>query len=302
MLKVLILGSGSALPTVNSHQSAQLLYDGHHSFLIDCGEGTQVELRRNKVKMQKINHVLISHLHGDHYFGLVGLISTMHLLGRKTPLNIYGPKGLKEVIEIQFRTSGSVMSYDLIFHLIEGPNQLLFEDKRIQVISLPLSHRIECYGFHFKEKMGPRKLNVEMLKKYKVPVYARNGLTEGEDFVTAEGQVITNETMTFDPPKPKSYAYCSDTAFSERLIAAIGEVDLIYHEATFLERDKKRAKKTFHSTTKDAARVAKSVQAQKLLIGHFSNRYPSVQALVDEAREEFKETYHAEESKWYECQ
>lgn len=301
MLKVLILGSGSALPTVNSHPSSQLLYDGHNSFLIDCGEGTQVELRRNKVKMQKINHVMISHLHGDHFYGLVGLISTMHLLGRKTPLNIYGPQGLEDIINLQFKAAGSVISYELYFHVIKSSGQLLFEDKRIEVRTLPLSHRIECYGFLFREKVGPRRLNVEMLKKYSVPVYARNGLTEGEDFTTIDGETISNAEMTFDPPKPKSYAYCSDTAYSEKLISAIDSVDLIYHEATFLERDRKRAKKTFHSTTKDAATVARSVEAKRLLIGHFSNRYPFVEELVNEAREVFEETYFAEESKWFTC-
>lgn len=299
MLKVLILGSGSALPTVHSHQSAQLLYDGHHSFLIDCGEGTQVELRRNKVKMQKIGHVFISHLHGDHFFGLVGLISTMHLLGRKIPLHIYGPKGLEEIIKLQFKMAGSIISYELNFHLITGPSQLLFDDKRMSVVSLPLSHRIECYGFLFQEKPGLRKLNVDMLREHKVPVYARKGLSEGEDFVSAEGKVIPNKAMTFDPPATKSYAYCSDTAFSEALIKAIHTVDLMYHEATFLEKDRKRADKTFHSTTKDAAKVAKAVQAKQLLIGHFSNRYPLVEELVNEAREVFEETYFAEESKWY---
>ncbi len=300
MLKVLVLGSGSALPTISSNQSAQLFYDGYHSFLIDCGEGTQVELRRNKVKMQKINHVLISHLHGDHYFGLVGLISTMHLLGRKHPLNIYGPKGLEEIVLLQFRNAGSHISYEMVFHEIKEAGQILFEDHRLQVKALPLRHRIPCFGFLFREKPGPRRLNPEMLQKYAVPVYARKGLSEGEDFTLSNGEVIPNATMTFDPPVTKSYAYCSDTAYSEELAEAIGEVDCLYHEATFIEKDRARAKKTYHSTASDAAKIAQMVKARQLLIGHFSNRYTGPEDLLDEARKVFANTDQAEEGVWYE--
>jgi len=298
-LAVLILGSGSALPTISSNQSAQVVELENQLFLVDCGEGTQIELRRNKVKVQKVDHIFISHLHGDHFFGLVGLLSTMHLLGRKKTLNIHGPKGLEEIVQIQFRNAGSHLSFEMRFNEIKEAGQLLLENKKLRISALPLKHRIPCFGFLFQEKPGLRKLKVEALATYKIPVHARKGLTEGEDFITEQGELIPNDKITLDPDIPSSYAYCSDTAFYEKLISYIEGVDLLYHEATFLERERDRAKKTYHSTAKDAAKAANLAGAKKLLIGHFSNRYKTKDGFLQEARQVFKETYIAEEGETF---
>ncbi len=300
-LSVLILGSGSALPTISSNQSAQIVELENHLFLVDCGEGTQIELRRNKVKVQKIDHIFISHLHGDHFFGLVGLLSTMHLLGRKKELNIHGPKGLEEIVQIQFRNTGSHLSFQMKFIEVSEAGQLLFEDKKVIVTALPLKHRIPCFGFLFQEKIGLRKLKTSALAKYQIPIHARKGVKEGEDFITEEGDVIKNSEITLEPEQAKSYAYCSDTAFNQNLIPLIDQVNLMYHEATFLESERARAKKTFHSTAKDAAKVANLASTQKLLIGHFSNRYKTKDRFLQESRQIFKETYIAEEGVRYEA-
>jgi ribonuclease Z len=300
-LSVLILGSGSALPTISSNQSAQVVETGNQLFLVDCGEGTQIALRRNKVKIQKIHHVFISHLHGDHFFGLVGLLSTMHLLGRKKELHIHGPLGLEEIVQIQFRNAGSHLSFEMIFHSMEKGGELLYEDSKVSIHSLPLKHRIPCYGFYFQEKPGPRKLKVAALKKYRVPTYARKGLTEGADFQLEDGTVIPNKEMTEDPPAPRSYAYCSDTAFYEKLIPLLEGVDLLYHESTFLKADAQRAKKTYHSTAEDAATVAKEAGVGKLLLGHFSNRYEKKEWFLEEARAIFEAAYIAEEGELFAC-
>lgn len=294
-LKILILGSGSALPNLSANQTAQIVECGNQSFLVDCGEGTQVELRRNKVKVQSIDHVFISHLHGDHFFGLVGLLSTMHLLGRTKELHIHGPKGLDEIVQIQFKNAGSHLSFNMIFQPIEHSGQLLFENKKLKVTALPLKHRIPCFGFLFQEKEGLRKLKVSALEKYKIPTYARKGITEGHDFITKDGEIILNAEITKDPPIPGSYAFCSDTAYYEKLIPLIKGTDLLYHESTFLRDDKDKAKKTFHSTTDDAATIAEKSQVKKLLLGHFSNRYKNKELFINEAREIFEESYLAEE-------
>ena len=298
-LEVLILGSGSALPTISANQTSQVVSCGNQLFLLDCGEGTQVQLRKNKVKIQNINQVFISHLHGDHFFGLVGLLSTMHLLGRRTELHIHGPKGLDEIVEIQFRNAGSHLSFSMVFHTIEKKGEVLYEDARVIVTSLPLKHRIPCFGFHFQEKKGLRKLEGLKLVQHNIPVYARKSIAEGEDFRSEDGVVVKNSELTIDPPKPTSYAFCSDTAYYEKLIPYIKEVDLLYHEATFLESERERAKKTFHSTAKDAATIAENAGAKKLIMGHFSNRYKRKDGFLQEARMIFKNTYVAEEGKDY---
>jgi len=294
-LSVLILGNGSALPTVNTHQTAQILASGNELFLIDCGEGTQVELRRHSVKIQRINHVFISHLHGDHFFGLVGLLSSMHLLGRTNKIHIYGPEGLDEIVQIQFRKGGSKLSFEMEFHAINSAGMVLFENKNLIVETLPLNHRIPCFGFLFKEKIGLRKLKANALKEFDIPKHKRKGITEGEDFINDEGERIPNEKITNAPADPVSYAYCSDTAYSEKLIELIKGIDLLYHESTFLESEKERAKKTFHSTAKQAAQVANLAGVGKLLLGHFSNRYRSKERFLMESRQIFKQSFIAEE-------
>ncbi|MEQ8910057.1 MAG: ribonuclease Z [Vicingaceae bacterium] len=292
---VLILGSGSALPTISSNQTSQVIEMGNQLFLMDCGEGTQVELRRNKVKVQKIDHIFISHLHGDHFFGLVGLLSTMHLLGRKKELHIHGPKGLQEIIEIQFRNAGSHLAYPMSFHKVEKGGQLVYEDQKVLISSLPLHHRIPCFGYKFEEKEKPRKLIGEALEKHQIPNYARHELTKGEDFRGEDGRIVANHLLSEEPEPPKAYAYCSDTAYFKKMIPHIESVNLLYHEATFLERDRERADKTFHSTAKDAARVASEAGVDKLLLGHFSNRYKAKDGFLQESRQLFKQSYIAEE-------
>lgn len=298
-LEVLILGSGSALPTISANQTSQVVSCGNQLFLVDCGEGTQVQLRKNKVKIQQINQVFISHLHGDHFFGLVGLLSTMHLLGRRVELHIFGPKDLDEIVEIQFRNAGSHLSFNMVFHTIKKAGEVLYEDSKVIVTSLPLRHRIPCYGFHFQEKMRLRKLDGQKLVEHNIPVYARKSIAEGQDFRSDEGVVVKNSELTMDPPKPKAYAFCSDTAYYEKLIPFIQEVDLLYHEATFLESERERAKKTFHSTAKDAATIAEKSNAKQLIMGHFSNRYKNNDGFLQEARMVFKNTDVAEEGMVY---
>jgi len=298
-LEVLILGSGSALPSLSANQTSQVVSCGNQNFLVDCGEGTQVQLRKNKVKIQNINQVFISHLHGDHFFGLVGLLSTMHLLGRRAELHIHGPKGLEEIVEIQFRNAGSHLSFKMLFHTIQKAGEILYEDAKIIVTSLPLKHRIPCFGFHFQEKEGLRKLDGQKLVEHNIPIYARKSITEGEDFRSEDGVVLRNSELTNNPPEPTAYAFCSDTAYYEKLIPFIQEVDLLYHEATFLETERERAKKTFHSTAKDAARIAVKADAKQLIIGHFSNRYKNKDGFLQEARMVFKNTHVAEEGKEY---
>jgi ribonuclease Z len=299
-LDLLILGSGSALPTLDSNQTAQVLETESELYLIDCGEGTQIELRRYKVRMQRINHIFISHLHGDHFFGLVGLLSTMHLLGRKKAVTIHGPEGLEEIVRVQFRNAGSHLSYKMDFNTINIGDELIHEDKYVKVRSLELNHRIKTFGFLFEEQPKPRKLIPEALEKYKVPHYARRGITQGKDFIDPQGNKVANALLSKEADAPLRYAYCSDTAYYEPLIQRLQEVDLLYHEATFQEADRERAKVTYHSTAKDAARMANLAGVKKLLVGHFSNRYKSRQGFLKEARPIFPETYIAEEGERYE--
>lgn len=294
---LLVLGSGSALPTLQSNQSAQLVETENELYLIDCGEGTQIELRRQKVRIQRINNIFISHLHGDHFFGLVGLLSTMHLLGRKKDINIYGPEGLEEIIRIQFRNAGSHLSFKMFFQTITASNELLHEDKAVKVKSLPMRHRIPTFGFYFEEQAKVRKLIPSALEQYKVPNYARKGISEGEDFKDEDGNIISNHKLSKEPERPATYAYCSDTAYSDELLNVLPAVDLMYHESTFLEVDRARAKKTYHSTAKDAARIANLSGAKKLLLGHFSNRYDSNEKFLQEARPIFPNSHIAEEGK-----
>lgn len=289
---VLILGSASASPTLTRNPSAQLVNINEQYYLVDCGEGTQSRLREHKIKFQRLHHIFISHLHGDHYLGLLGLLQTMHLLGRTLPLNIYGPKQLKEIIDINLSYSHSTLKYSLVFHEtnIEKPT-ILFENEQITVSSIPLDHRIPCTGFLFKEKIKPRIVNIEEVNKLGIPKYALNKLKNGDDFCFPEGgKIIKNEVLTFNPEPSCSYAYCSDTKFNERIIKQIKDVSVLYHEATFLERDIKRAVTTYHSTARQAAEIAQKSNAKLLIIGHFSNRYKDLNLLLNEAKLVFEHT------------
>lgn len=292
-IQVTILGFNSATPKANANPTAQLINVNERYLLIDCGEGTQVQLRRAKAKFSRINHVFISHLHGDHVFGLIGFISTMQLMGKETDLNIFGPKGIKDFIENQLKHTRAHSSFQLIFHELDHKDsRLIFEDKKVEVYNLPLDHRIYCNGYLVKEKPKLKGLNIEAIKQYaEIETCDYNNLKQGKDFVKANGDIIPNKELTFPAPQPLSYAFCSDTRYKESLIDLIKNVDVMYHEATFLDELKEMAYKTGHSTAKEAALIAHKAHAGKLIIGHFSNRYKDYQALLNEAKATFPNTY-----------
>jgi ribonuclease Z len=298
--EVTILGCSSATPTSNRYPTAQVLNILERFFLIDCGEGTQMQLRRYKQKLQRINHIFISHLHGDHYFGLIGLVSTMHLLGRKTPLDIFCHPDLEQIIKIQLKASDTRLQYELRFHhLSYDSSKRLVDDTFYTVDTIILKHRIPCCGFLFREKPRLRSLRKDKLQEFDVPVSAMEGLRRGEDFTTADGQLIPNKEITIEPPAPRAYAFCSDTAYNESLVSQIEGVDLLYHEATFTSDRADRAAETFHSTAMQAATIAQKAKVQQLMIGHYSARYKDFTPLVEEARSVFANTIPAEEGKTY---
>ena len=290
--EVTILGYNSALPTVNSHPTAQLVNVNERYLLIDCGEGTQVQLRKAKIKFGKINQIFISHLHGDHVFGLIGFISTLHLLGRHTPLHIYGPAGISDFIHNQLRHTKSGGAYELIFHELDFyDSRLIFEDKKVEVYNLPLDHKIYCNGFLIVEKPKLKNLNLdEILLHPEIQTCDYLNLKQGKDFVKENGEIIPNELLTFPLPRPLSYAFCSDTRYKADLAEMIKDVDLMYHEATFGHDLVEMAYNTGHATATEAAITARDANAGKLIIGHISNRYRDYNELLTEARTVFPNT------------
>lgn len=298
--KLKILGSSSATPVFNRHQTSQLLEVDNEYFLIDCGEGTQIQLNKYRVKINKINYIFISHLHGDHYLGLVGLISTMHLFGRTKELYIYGPPGLSEIITVQLRYSETVLNYRVIFQELETEeNQVILSHPRVTVETIPLIHRIKCCGFLFRETKKNRKIRKEMLPE-NTPLLAVAALKRGEDVYDEHGKVIySTEELTLPPRKSVSYAFMSDTAYSEKNLELVKKVDVLYHEATFLSDMKERAVETYHTTAHDAAVFAQKAEVIKLIIGHFSSRYRELQPLLDEARHVFDNTWLAIEGETF---
>jgi len=300
-MKLTILGCHSATPRINTHPTSQVLEVKGHIFLIDCGEGTQVQLRRYKVKFSRIKHIFISHLHGDHFFGLVGLISTFRLLTREADLHIYGPKGIKEVITLQMKLADSWTNYKLIFHELESKSsELIYEDEKVEVYTIPLDHRVYTNGFLFKEKPGDRKLDMNAVKKAKINLAYYRKLQQGFDVENEDGILIKNEMVTKPGIVPKSYAFCSDTMYSEAIVPIIKEVSMLYHESTFLEKNKKLAEPTKHSTAKQAATIAKLAKVRTLLLGHYSTRYDDLSEFEKEATEIFDKVELAEEGKVFE--
>ena len=286
--EVVILGSSSATPIYQRHPSAQVLNIHERFFLIDCGEGTQVQLQNYRVKYHRINHIFISHLHGDHYLGLMGLLSTLHLQGRTAPLHLYGPAPLEEILNLQFYHSQTELRYELIFHALSAEhNQKIFEDEEIIVSTIILNHRIPCTGFLFKEKPHPRKLKKEQLEKYKIPYTAFQDLKRGTEYISPDGVVIPNDVLTDPGPPQHSYAYCSDTMFDNSVINSVRGVDVLYHESTFMHDMLHRAQETFHTTSLQAAQVAKEAGAKLLLLGHFSARYRDLEPMLQEAKSVF---------------
>lgn len=287
-MKLTILGCYAATPRTLTNPTSQLLEIKNRLFLIDCGEGTQVQLRKNKIKFSKINQIFISHLHGDHFYGLIGLISTFSLLNRNTDLSVYGPKGIKEIIMLQLRLSNSWPNYTLHFHeLTSNESELIYEDDKVQVKTIPLKHRIYTNGFLFEEKIDKRKLNVEAVQKHQIEKCYFQNIKNGKDILLDDGAVVLNEELTFDPEIPRSYAFCSDTAYNEAIIPIIENVDVLYHEATFLESESALATKTLHSTAIEAATIANKAQVKKLILGHYSTRYDSINLFKEEAETVF---------------
>jgi len=301
--EVTILGSSSATPIFQRHPTAQVLNIRERFFLVDCGEGTQAQFLKYKVRLSKITHIFISHLHGDHYLGFVGLLSTMHLQGRTNEIHVYGQAELMDVIELQLRLSMTRLRYQIIFHPIKHfAPAIILEDEDMIVKTIILNHRIPCTGFLFKEKPKPRKLLVNKLQQYNIPFSFYGKLKDGFDYRDVDGNVIANDELTISSRAPRSYAFCSDTVYDESIINEIRGVDLLYHEATFLHDMVERAQTTFHTTSLQAATIAKKAEVKKLIIGHFSARYKELQPLVDEARTVFPNTELAIEGNRFEVE
>lgn len=297
---VFILGNSSATPSYQRHPSAQVINFNERLFLIDCGEGTQIQFNRYKIKYHRINHIFISHLHGDHYLGLMGLLFTLHLQGRTNDLHIYSHRELKEIIDLQLKVSDTGLRYKLVYHSLHSHDEIIYEDDNIIVETIALNHRIPCCGFLFKEKEKPRNLIKEKIEQYNIPLSAYASLKEGQDYLKKEtGEIIKNEELTILPRKTRTYAYCSDTLYNEEIIPKIQGVNLLYHEATFLHEMINRANETFHTTSLQAAQLAKKAQVKKLLIGHFSARYKDLNDILIEAQSIFPNTLLAIEGEYF---
>ncbi|MDG1385284.1 MAG: ribonuclease Z [Flavobacteriaceae bacterium] len=297
-MKLSILGCYSATPRIIAHTTSQVLETRGHLFLIDCGEGTQVELRRHKIKFNQIKHIFISHLHGDHYFGLVGLISTFRLLTRETDLHIYGPKGLKEIITLQLKLSDSWTNFKLIFHVLSSKeSELVYEDEKVSVHTIPLDHRVYTNGYLFKEKPFERKLDIQKAEALNIDKAYFRKLKQGADVVNEQGELIANSAVTLEGHQPKSYAFCSDTAYKEDIVPLIKDVDVLYHESTFLEDHEYLCVKTKHSTAKQAAMIALKANTKLLILGHYSTRYGGLEGFKTEAETVFKNVLLAEDGK-----
>lgn len=292
--KITILGSSGALPAYGRHPSAQLVEIQNKFFMVDCGEGAQMQLMRFQVNFHRINHIFISHLHGDHYLGLMGLIFTMHLQRRVNDLHLYSHAGLDEIITTQLRYSLSAPSFRLVFHRLKKEvHETIYEDDLVTVETIPLSHKLTCSGFLFREKPKPRRIDKARLPQGLLIRQIAN-LKKGDDVTDDEGHILyRNEDLTFPPRRSRSYAYISDSAYKEKIVPLIRNVDVLYHEATFTEDEREKATETLHSTARDAARIARLADVGKLLVGHFSARYKDLTPLLIEAREVFANSHLA---------
>lgn len=298
MFSVTILGNNSAVPAFGRHPTSQVVTMDGNKFLVDCGEGSQIQMINYKIRRSKISHIFISHLHGDHYFGLIGLINSFGLLSHQQDLHIFGPSPLQQIIELQLSVAKTVLPFQLIFHTISREG-ILVDEEKFQIRCFRTNHRIECYGFHFEEKKKPRRINPENAKKYEIPASFYERLQNGEDYTRKDGAIINNDWVTDPGTKPKSYAYCADTKYDEALIPHVQGADLVYHEATYLDNLRERADFRFHSTAKQAAQFAQKAGVGKLLIGHFSSKYDTLEQFEIEAREIFPNTELAVEGVAY---
>ena len=298
--EVTILGSSSATPVHNRNPTAQLLNCNEKFYLIDCAEGTQQQLIKFGLKASKIDYIFISHLHGDHYFGLIGLLSSMHLNGRIKPLYIYGPGAIREILELQFKHSDTTLKYELVYFVVNPTqSEVIFQNNDVTVETIILNHRIPCTGFKFTEKKRLRKLLVEKLEEQNISIDLYPLLKRGVDLTLPNGIILKNKDYTTDSAQPKTYAYCSDTLFDERYFDSIKNCDTLYHEATFLHEMIDRAVETHHTTALQAAQIAQIVGVKKLLIGHFSSRYKTLNGLLEEAQAVFENTSLAMEGNTY---
>lgn len=300
MLAVTILGNNSALPAFDRHPTAQVVTLDDHLFLIDCGEGTQMQMAKYRIRRSRIQHIFISHLHGDHYFGLIGLITSMGLLGREHDMHLYAPAPLKEMIDLQLKVADTSLPFTLHFHPLTDEGIIVKEEK-FCVRSFKVYHRIPCWGFRFEQVKAPRKLLPEKAIEFGIPAVFFDRLKWGENYTHKDGKVILNEWVTTEAPKPKSYAYSADTIYDERIIEKVKGVDLLYHETTYLKDLADRAAKRFHCTTEQAASIATQAGAGKLLIGHFSSKYESLNEFESEAKAIFPNTEVAIEGVTYQA-
>jgi ribonuclease Z len=289
MFAVTILGNNSAVPAFDRHPTSQVVTHDGNNYIIDCGEGTQIQMINYKIRRGKISHIFISHLHGDHYFGLVGLINSFSLLGHKQELHVFGPSPLKEIIELQLKAADTQLCYPLHIHTITEAATLL-DNNKLTVKCFRTNHRIECYGFSFTEKRKLRKLNPDKAKEYEIPQAFYDRLKDGEDYTRKDGTIVKNESVTEPGVAGRRYAFCADTKYDESLIPHIQGADMIYHETTYLDNLRERAETRFHSTTKQAALIAKKAGVKRLLIGHFSSKYDTLEEFEAEAREVFPNT------------
>lgn len=292
-----ILGCGSALLTTRHFPTSQIVNVRDKLFMIDCGEGAQLQFRKSHLKFSRLNHIFISHLHGDHCFGLLGLISTLNLLGRTAELHIHSPKGLETLLTPMLDFFNRQMTYKVLFHEFDTKEPMqIYEDRSLTVTTIPLRHRMPCCGFLFAEKRRPNHIIREMVDFYQVPVYELNRIKNGADYVTPEGKTVSNNLLTRPSAPSRSYAYCSDTIYLPSIVEQIKGVDLLFHEATFANEDAPRAKETFHTTAAQAAEIARKAEVKKLLIGHFSARYEDENILLQEASAIFPDTQLAKET------
>lgn len=300
-MNLTILGCYAATPRTFTNPTSQVLEIKSRFFLIDCGEGTQVQLRKNKVKFSKINHIFISHLHGDHFYGLIGLVSTFTLLNRTADLHIYGPKGIKEVITLQLKLSNSWTGYNLYFHeLTSSESEIIFEDEKVIVRTIPLKHRVYTNGFLFQEKLGDRKVDMNAVLNYNIETCYYQKIKSGKDIEMEDGTIIPNAKLTLDPIPPKSYAFCSDTVYDESIIPIIENTDILYHESTFLETEAHLSERTMHTTAKQAATIALKANVKQLIMGHYSTRYASIELFKEEAETIFPNILLADDGKTFE--
>lgn len=298
MLGVTILGNNSALPAFDRHPTSQVVTLDDQLFLVDCGEGTQMQLARYKIRWGRINHIFISHLHGDHYFGLPGFLNSMGLLNREHDLHLYAPAPVREILQLQFEAANTALPYQLHFHALEK-EMVLLKTERLKVSCFTTRHRIPCFGFRFEQVKPPRRLNPEKAVQYEIPAAFYDRLKWGENYTNKKGDLILNEWVTDPAPKPKSYAYCADTIYDEDLIDKVQGVDLLYHETTYLKDLHERAAARFHATTVQAAQIALKAKVGRLLIGHFSSKYDKLDLFEEEAKEVFPNTSLAIEGVTY---